>query len=1104
MAIEFKEVSPQKRKMDHLLTAGLSLLALVVYGLTLSKCVYPGESAQLMATYSGLEPLALPMHPIWGAIVSWISGLNVLSLPLRLNLFSAICTVISVGLFYRLMSFMIHEFIHDEYSIEHAPKVAYWGGTVAALAFMFSMPVWQVATQLQYQSFDMMLVLVAASLLLAYANTKRFFFLILSALLYGMGIVESLLFITLAPIFIFFQIVVMLKHDKLSLQRVFCLGLFAIIGMGLYWLAARSFFATHDCEALGLASVWEVMREVVKTQIKELLSGLPRTNWLILLLMSVVPWLAAGFASVRALNNERSWSYYIMHFAMTVVVVLGLVNASISPWEILKPFGHLPVWAYTMLAMAAGYLVAYWLLLLKVERVSHEHATSRTVKHAGDWLGLLVTYPLIVAVLVAAVLNAFDRRSMNGDFADRCAKEILDRMGERTWFVTDGTLDAHLEILAKEQGKELNLLCLQKDMNPSYLDLMADKIEEKNLFAPEDTQRMKNSVRLGILPFVQDWFAKDKEIEKKLVVFGMPDFWYTADMYPAPEFLFFTGCRDIDAFKDKPLLAEYTAFWKEMDTVLASNADESKDPLARFRAHLRRHMGFVANNLGVMLEDIGKEDDAFAAYTYVHSTIDPDNISSMFNRFEMARRNVPVAMASKEAIERDLKEFIKNLKRQYPLWSLSRYYGYVRSSEIFAKLGWGWALSGQTKAALAGLERAASLLPEEQQAAALRSKAAIYNLMDDKPKTEALYQEIIKNDPENRGAMLGLVRLAMQENALDKAKNWLEKAAQSDDKRSALGVEWAMIHLMSDNKDQARMILQETTDLQPKNLQAWSMLAMLNLQENQISEIEKVILPKMEKLAGTSDNYFIQITRAQLYMKKDKDILDKVSEDTPLTPAQTQVRKDLQLQAREAFLRASILRPDIPGVKDSVLQLDIAMNDQVQAERHARHILRTDRDHALANYILGSLRLQEGAYGDAEDFLRRSADANPSAATLNDLAEVLRRIRRFDDAEKRIRASLDLSSELYVAWETLASILLEADKDLDEAERAVNKALELIDKHKIDDPRVNITLARIQLKKGDGERARATLHAVKKREKDLSPFDKDELAKLSDAAAIKR
>ncbi len=1076
MITGFKEASSDKRKIDLFLSAGLATLAALVYGLTVSRGVYPGESAHLMAVCSGVEPLDLPMHPVWGMIVSWLSGVSVFSLPLRLNLFSAFCSVVSVVLMYRLMSFLIHDIIYEEYSVEYAPRVAVWAGVVSALAFLFAVPVWQAATRLQYQSFDLMLVLVAAHLLILYAKSRWRVCLVLFALLCGAGIVESAFFIPVSPVLLTFLIYVLWKCGDLTLPRVTWMGALGVAGMGLYYAFAYRFFSSPEAEQLGFKSVMDVMVAVWKTQLLQLRSGLPRVGWLVLLLMSVVPWVAGGLASFRALNNERSWSQYILHFTLSVLVVLGLTNAVFSPWEILKPLGRLPVYSYAMLAMSAGYLVAYWYLLMKVARPRRGHEESVLTKQAGDWLGLILTYPLAAIVLLAAIINAFECNGARGAFADRCANEILNRLGSRTWFVTDGTLDPHLQILARERGQELNLLCLQKDMSPFYLKSMARLIEAKHLFDAANLQRMKSTLDLGILPFIQDWFAMDKEIEKKVAVFGVPDFWYTAGITPVPEFFFFAGCRDIKTLKGQPLLADYTAFWHDMEKVLSVNKKASDDPTLQLKAHLRRHLGFVANNLGVLLEDLDNDADAFTAYTYVHDKLDPENISALFNRFEMARRGVAAASANKDAIERELKDFIGSLKHKYPLWSLSRYYGYVRSPELFARLGWGWALSGQTGAALAGVTRAINLLPSDQRVGAMQSMAAIYALSDDRSKTEAVYQDIIKSDPNNRTAMLGMARLAVQEGALEKAKAWLEKAAKSEDKRGALGVEWAVIHLMNNDVGRARLALQEATDLQPKNLQAWAMLAMVQLQQNETDDIEKVILPKMESIAGTVDNYFIQITRAQVAMKKGKNH---------------------QRAAREGFIRASMLRPDIPGVKDMILQLDIAMNDQQSAELHARQVLRSSRKHALANYVMGSLRLQEGSYGEAEDFLRRSVETSPSSAALNDLAEVLRRIRKYDEAEQFARQAIKLNPDLYVAWETLGAVLLESNKDLNEAESAVRKAMTLY----ADDLRIRITLARVLLKKGEIERARETIRQLKSRQSELSKFDQAELARLAEEAS---
>jgi tetratricopeptide (TPR) repeat protein len=236
--------------------------------------------------------------------------------------------------------------------------------------------------------------------------------------------------------------------------------------------------------------------------------------------------------------------------------------------------------------------------------------------------------------------------------------------------------------------------------------------------------------------------------------------------------------------------------------------------------------------------------------------------------------------------------------------------------------------------------------------------------------------------------------------------------------------------------------------------------------------VEKVVLPKMESVAGTADHYFIQITKAQTAMKKGKDFYRV---------------------AREALIRAALLRPDVSGVRDLILNIDIMLNDEERAEAHARQILRFNRDHALANYVMGSLRLGKMQYGEAEAFLRRSVEKEPAAAALNDLAEVLRRNRRMDEAEAYVRQALKINAELYVAWETLGAILTEKGA-LDEAEKALDKSLALYD----DDLRVKLSMARLQMKKGNLIRARELMLQIRKHQAKLPPFDQREFTRLNE------
>jgi tetratricopeptide (TPR) repeat protein len=1043
------------------------LAAFLVYLLTLSPGVFPGASATLVAQAAGLEPRNLPTHPIFHLITSGLAGVPVFGLAVRLNLFSALCGALSVALLYRLVSFFIYEVMVEEFALDFAARVSRLTAAVAVVAMAFSVPVWEASTRLSYQSFDLLLLLLAAGVLVHYAKYGFKASPYLFGLLYGAGIAETPLFITFAPLFLFCAVLTLWKRKQLTMRRVTWMGWAAIAGMGVYYLAAWRFTQTDDMASRGLKTVFDVVVAVWRQQYETLRTSLPRVNWLIVLLMGVVPWLAAMFAAPRSLNNDRSWSHYILHLTLTVLIVMALLNLSMSPWGIMGLYGNLPVATYALVAVVAGYLVGYWYLLPRLTSPRRGRSVSKLTRRVGDWLGMGLAVPLAVFVLVAGVINLFEANGRRGRFADACAGEILKRLDGRSWIVTDGTLDAHLQVLARERGQTVHLLCLQKDGNTLYQSQLKRLIRQVNLFAEKDVMRMMNAVDLGVLPFVQDWFASDPAIEKKAIVFGVPDLWYGAGMTPMPEFIFFGGVRTIESIKNTPLLPDYQTFWDRMEKQLPHQKDATEQ-VAVYRNHLRRHLGFVANNLGVVLEDLGREKEAYAVYSRVRK-IDTDNISALFNQFEMVRRGSQPD--EKIKIEKDLKEFLSKQKQRYPLWSLSRHWGYVRSPELFARLGWAWAMSGQM-GGLAPIERWRGPMTDETKQMMMDTMARIYTLQDDRVKSEAVYREMLKQDPANRQALVSMARLSVQAGALDQARSWLDKAQDLGIARSTLGIEWAVVHLASGDLKRARILLQETTDLQPKNLQAWALLAMVQLQQGDIDDIEKVLLPKMEGIAGTADHYFVQITRAQLAMKKGKAFLKP---------------------AREAFIRAAMLRPDVPGVKDMILQLDIALNDEERAELHASQILRGNRRHALANYVMGSLRLGKAQYGEAEDYLRRSVEVNALPAALNDLAEVLRRNRKLDEAEKFARQAVLKNAELYVAWETLGSILIEKG-NLDEAEKAIEKAMALYG----EDHRVKLTMARLQLAKGNLMRAKELMLQVRKHQGDLPAFDRQEFLRLTE------
>ena len=151
----------------------------------------------------------------------------------------------------------------------------------------------------------------------------------------------------------------------------------------------------------------------------------------------------------------------------------------------------------------------------------------------------------------------------------------------------------------------VNLVCLHRDMNDAYLDELSELVEKRGLTAGR--ANLKMSIRLGVLPFIQDWFAGDTNVTREAAIFGVPDFWYMAERMPVPENVIFGGARDVKSVDGKALAANFRAFWNRIAPTLwtdrnkegSRNIAACDDPVASLRLQLRRHVGFVGNNLGV-------------------------------------------------------------------------------------------------------------------------------------------------------------------------------------------------------------------------------------------------------------------------------------------------------------------------------------------------------------------------------------------------------------------------------------------------------------------------------------------------------------------------
>ncbi len=1035
-------------KRSLIIGSVLALVSVLIYFCSIATYAFPGESAHLMAIWKQLTITAENPYPFMAIFAKALGGGN---------LIAPICGAIAVVLVFRLVKFFIKNSAIACHMDRYADELGLIAGTVAAVVFMLAPAVRGAATHLEPRLFDAMWALLIFSVFISYLNAPKklgWLFPIMLGFMVALGFTDSAVFVLLAPFYLFFMTAVELKREKKP------------------YLSLTLFSCAFLVGFLILVKVFNLDLTVfLKQSARNLHEYYTLSGWLFVFIFSTIPFIVSIFSASRSFIEKPGFVLWVFHLGMTLFSILAIATP-LSPSFLMAEHGVLPIITSAFASMTAGYIATFWWFNRK--------------RAVG--LSVVVVFAFVVIFSSFWNLFAFDRN--RGAFADEIAKELLNDLGERTWFVSDGTLDDHLLVVAANARRELNLVSLARDLDPDYLIALGDVVRKKGIGGSKNSE-LSLSLTLGVLPFVQDWFASDPSVAKEVAIFGAPDIWYSAGLKPIPEFFFFgaDNAREPDWSKWPKFRKLLTADEGWGSYKLARQKDTS--PLDKLRYSLRRYLGMVANNRGVYLQDQKKDDEAFRFYELVLNDIDSDNICSLFNEIEMAGAKYPAALSKKRELERRLQQIIEDKDRRYIIWRLGFYYGYIRNPEMFIRLGFSWARSGRPGDALAQIRRAIDFVPSDKRTILLNMMAALYANENDQKKSRRIYESILAKDANDHDALLGMMRLELLNGDSNKALEYLQRAVKnsSADGRRAR-IELAMVGMMKNDFKTARDMLEKIIEGESGDLQAWSLLAAVCMQEYDqvkdakargklLKDLEERILPTMEKNSTNPYDYYLQTTKAFVLMRQGA--------------AKRQ-------EARDAFALASRAHPDSTITQDLMMGLDISLDDKVSAERHARDVLRRNRNAPLANYIMGSLSLSRGEYDQAEAFLRKAADnEKPNILAINDLAEVLRRKERYTEAETYVRRGIDKAPEFYILRETLGVILLDQNRNLDEAEASIKKAIELAKKETGKNPDVRLfnSLARVQIARKDMRGARNSLRKVEERLDELSDFEKREFEEIS-------
>lgn len=1026
-----------------------AVVALVVYAMTLSRGAFPGESAYLLCERMGLSPQMSPGHPLYYLLSGLLSYGSVVGAISRLNWMSAVCGALCVWLLYEILYVSLRACVDEEDQDTGAARAAaVVGGIVGGLALAFSVPFWTLCTRAHFASLDMLWLLAAARLLLLYMRSRMAWVALLLVFLYGVGIAESATFIVFAPVVGVSLLYMMWQRNHLRAWIVVCLLLCLLAGLSLYAVAVWRFTGSSGYVVRGYTSGFHVFQVLLRDQYHLLSHSLPARGGLIIVIVTIVPWVTGLLVARRGLNGERDWTYYVLHAVMTGLFIAVLLNTRIAPCRVAGAKGLIT--PYVLNAALAGYLAAYWMRLPSAWWRERQEGIREWARLA---LGPLFVLPVLACVAWAPVLNFRACDGKGASLLNLFAADVAEELRGTEWLVSDGAFDDHLLLAAKAKGIPLRIINAQASRSSVYMKFVSMQFSDP---------RLRNLSEIGLLPMLEEWFRTDAGITGKVAVVSVPELWESTGYCAVPCKTFFRGTLASSLPDAASVMNQHREFWGRQLPRVRAMAMESGE-VGAIGQRLRRYLGFEANNLGVWLEDRGDPANAFAAYEQARA-IDPENISAVLNMDVMVRNGR--ASGDTNELRQAIAERLAKKENQPRLWALARYYGYIRAPLAYAESGWNWAISGQRSAAVLGLKKAMELASETRQDDLKQILADVYMMQEEGAKSESLYREVLTENPKNVGALVGLGRAEARKRNFGEAEALFRQAGEAGAAGPVVELDLAMLEHAQGRSKEARQRIEAVVDKQPEFLRAWVLLTTVVIDLND-DEAMQNCLGRIQALKGGAG--YAAALRADLALRQN----DFVS-------------------ARSALEQAVSAMPTSVRPLELLLRLDVMQRRQDQAALHARRLLGLDVQNAFGNYVVGSLHISEGNYELAEDSLRTSLKARRSALALNDLAWLLQEKKQYGDAEELAREVLALDATTYQAWDTLGVVMMRTGR-LEPAASALEKALSIAQS----DPVVFLHMAELYSVRGEREKSRQLLQVLYGKVNQLSAPDQEKLNAIS-------
>lgn len=427
---------------------------LLIYLLTINPWVN-FSSLSTVSRASGWTWQPTLTSPVFWLVTQPFSLLPASSIPLALNIFSAICGATVLWLLARSVSLLPHNRTQEqrdrEYRSIYSTPTAWVPPLFAAIVCGLQLSFWESSTAISGEMFDLLLFALIIRCVLEYGVEERESWLLISSMVYGAAMANNWAMIAFFPLFL--ASLIRLKGRRFFrgrfLGRMFLAG---AIGLSFYLLLPL----VGWIQGVNQVGFWAALKFNLASQ-KGFLLSMPFSKqalfsadyplWifglssLLPILMMSIKWPSSFGDTSRLGVALATWILHIFHGVLVLFCVWVALDCSLSPRYLhpgLMPSGFLLLPIYYLGALSVGYFSAYFLLVFGVKPPSR---MARMMKDYPVWMKLAAqggVYALaIVATTILTCRNLPEIRASNSGIYKEFVQALTHGVPPKAVFFSD-------------------------------------------------------------------------------------------------------------------------------------------------------------------------------------------------------------------------------------------------------------------------------------------------------------------------------------------------------------------------------------------------------------------------------------------------------------------------------------------------------------------------------------------------------------------------------------------------------------------------------------------------------------------------------------------